>query len=83
LNSGNVKCVLLVQVSDIFVVNGVDCFSFRIFVHEVDPWPVGSSLGILARFVLFDPFSAFFLLMSLNFAEVAKLAVPVHVVSSA
>jgi hypothetical protein len=42
------------------MVNGVGCFCVRIFVHEIDPWPVGPSLSIPTGFILLDSFSAFF-----------------------
>jgi hypothetical protein len=80
LNFGKVKCAFFVLVSDVLVVDGVDCLGLRILVHEVDPWPVGLSLGVSARFVFFEPFPAFFLSMPLKFAKVAEFAVPVGVV---
>jgi hypothetical protein len=43
--------------------NGIDGFSFSIFVHEVNSQPVSLSLCISAWFVLFEPFPAFFLPM--------------------
>ena len=82
LNSGNVKCAFFVLVSDVLVVNGVDCLRLRNLIHEVDPWPVGPSLGVSARFVHFESFPAFFLSMPLKLAEVAEFSVSVHVVSA-
>ncbi len=82
LNSGNVKCAFFILVSDVLVVNGVDCLRLQILVHEVDPWQVGPSLGVSARFVLFESFPTFFLSMSLELAKVAEFAVSVCVVST-
>jgi hypothetical protein len=67
---------------DLFVVNGVDGFGFRILVHEVDPGPVGLSLCISAGFVFFHPLLAFLLPVSLDLAKAAKFAIPVIVVSA-
>ncbi len=80
LNSSNVKCAFFVLVSDVLMVDGVDCLGLQILIHEVDPWPVGPSLGVSARFVFFEPFAAFFLSMPLKFVKVAEFAVPVRVV---
>ncbi len=65
----------------IFVINGADRFGF-IFVHDVDLWPVVSSLRISTRFVFLHPLPAFFLPVALDFAEVAVLAVSIVVVAT-
>jgi hypothetical protein len=83
LNSSHVECVFIILVSGVNVVNGVDRLRFHIFVHEVDPRPVGTSLGMPTWFIFLDLFLAFFLLVPLNFAEVAEFAILICVVSAA
>jgi hypothetical protein len=68
--------------SDILVVNGVDSLSVGIFVHEVDPGPISSSLCITARLVFLDLFRAFLLPVPLDFAEVAEFPVSIVVTSA-
>ena len=65
----------------IFVINGADSFGF-VIVHDVDRWPVISSLRISTRFVFFHPLPAFLLPVALDFAKVAVFAVPIIVVST-
>jgi hypothetical protein len=64
------------------VINGVDSFGF-VLLHEVNLGPIVSSLGVSAGFNLLDSLQAFFLPMSLDFAEVAVFAVLAGVASSA
>ncbi len=63
------------------MINGTDSFGF-VIVHDVDLWPVVSSLRISTRFVFFHPLPAFLLLVALDFAEVAVLAVSIVVVAT-
>jgi hypothetical protein len=64
------------------VVNRVDGFGFGIFIHEVEPGPVGSSLCVKAPLVLLKLFPAFLLLVPLDFAEIAEFSVLIAVVSA-
>ncbi len=63
------------------MVNRVDSFGFGIFVHEVDPGPVGSSLCVTARLVL-ESFPALLLPGPVDFSEIAEFCVLISVVSA-
>ncbi len=65
---------------DLLMVNGVDGFGLRILIHVVDLGPVGSSLRILAGFVLLNSLPAFILSVFLDLAKVAYFAVLITVV---
>jgi hypothetical protein len=54
-----------------------------VVIHDVDFWPVISSLRISTGFVLLHPLPAFFLPVALKLAEIAILAISVVVVVSA
>jgi hypothetical protein len=56
--------------------------SVLIFISHIHFWPIGMSLFVVARFIVFDSFSAFFLGMILDFAVEAIFPVSVLVVSS-
>jgi len=71
--SGNIKWAVPFGRSDLFLINGVDGLGFVLF-HEVNLGPVVSSLSVAAGFILLDSLPAFFLLVSLEFAEVAVFA---------
>ena len=62
------------------MINGADSLCF-VIVHDVDLWPVVSSLRISTRFVFFHPLPAFLLPVALDFAKVAVFAVSIAVVS--
>ena len=63
------------------MVDGADGLGI-IVLHEVDFWPIVSSLRISTRFVLLHPLPAFFLSVALKFAEIAVFAISVAVVSA-
>jgi len=59
----------------------MDRLGILIFIHQVDSGPVCSSLGVVAGFVFLDCLSAFLLSVTLLFAEIAILVVPVGIAS--
>jgi hypothetical protein len=63
------------------MVDGADGLGV-IVIHEVDFWPIVSSLRISTRFVFLHPLPAFFLSMALDFAKIAVFAISVIVVSA-
>ncbi len=84
VNYGYVKSVFFINIQ-YFILWEIDCvywFGILILLHEVDSWPVCSSLGIAARFVLLDSLPALILSMWLLLTEVAIFVVPVHVIST-
>ena len=56
--------------------------SFLVITGHVHFRPIGSSLFVLARFIVFNSLSAFFLRMVLDFAVEAVLSVPVTVITT-
>jgi hypothetical protein len=64
----------------ILVIDGADVLGI-VVVHDVDFWPVVSSLRITTRFVFLHPFPAFLLPVALEFAKIAVFAVPIIVAS--
>ncbi len=63
------------------MVDGADGLGI-VVLHEVDFWPIVSSLCISTRFVFLHPLPAFFLSVALDFAKIAVFAVSVIVVSA-
>ncbi len=63
------------------MINGTNGLGL-VIIHDVDLGPVVSSLRIFTRFVLFHPLPAFLLPVTLDFAKVAVLAVPIVVVAT-
>ena len=56
--------------------------SFLVITGHIHFRPIGSSLFVLARLIVFHSFSAFFLRMVLNLAVEAVFSVPVTVITT-